>query len=255
MKEYVFITGASAGIGNSCARKFAENKWNLVLTARRFESLVDLKAELENKYSIDVQILKADVRSFEEMKVAIDSLSQNVKENIHILINNAGKALGLDKIQDGDLADWNEMIDTNIKGLLYTTKLIAPLMIARKGGHIINIASVAGRMAYPSGNVYCASKSAVKTLSEGMRIDLLGTGVKVTNIDPGLVETEFSLVRFHGDEERAKKPYSSFEPLRGEDIAEVAYYAASLPDRICLQDILVMPKDQANPYSVNVTKQ
>lgn len=246
----IFITGASAGIGEACAEVFAEAGARLILLARRREKLINLSANLLKKYGSETYSIECDVRNYKAVEKVISSLPNEWK-NIDVLINNAGLARGIEKIQDGVLENWEEMIDTNIKGLLYMTRLILPEMIKRGEGHIVNIASLAGRFVYPGGNVYCATKFAVKALSKGMLIDLNGTGVKVTNIDPGLVETEFSEVRFHGDIERAKKVYEGYTPLTGRDIAEIVLFAVTRPQHVMIQDILITPTDQVNPYILN----
>lgn len=244
MKKTVLITGATSGIGEACARRFAKEGYKLILTARRAERLKSIKAELEADGS-EVKTLVFDVRDAEAAKKAIDSL-EGEWSVVDILVNNAGLALGLDKEYEGSLDDWNTMIDTNIKGLLTMTRLIVPGMVKRNSGHVINIGSVAGDAAYACGNVYCATKSAVKTITDGLRIDLADTAVRVTNIKPGLVETEFSKVRFHGDGERAGNVYKGIKPLTGEDIADVVYYAASAPAHVQIAEVLVLATHQAN---------
>lgn len=240
-----FITGASAGIGLACAQKFAEEGSNLILIARRKEKLEKIAEELQKNYSVKVLTSTVDVRNYVDIKKFLDNLPEEWKR-IDILINNAGKALGLSKIYEADLADWEEMIDTNIKGLLYCSRLIIPDMVARNEGFIINIGSLAGHEVYPAGNVYCGTKSFVRAISKGMIIDLNGTNVKVTNIDPGLVETEFSEVRFHGDKERASQIYKGYQPLTGQDIAEIALFAATRPLHVQIQEIFVTPTAQAS---------
>lgn len=249
MKKNILITGATSGIGEAAARIFAANKYNLIITGRRQERLEKLAEELR-KQNIEVLTLCFDVRKSSEVEKSISSLQGNWK-NIDVLINNAGLASGLGPIQNGELDDWEKMIDTNIKGLLYVTRAVTPLMIARNIGHIINIASLAGKDVYPNGNVYCATKHAVDALSRSMRIDLLPHGIKVTNIAPGLVETEFSVVRFHGDKERADNVYKGFQPLTAEDIADAIWYAASRPAHFCVNDMVLTPLAQANAYVVN----
>ncbi len=245
----VLITGATSGIGEAAARIFAANKYNLIITGRRQERLEKLAEELR-KQNVEVLTLCFDVRNSSEVEKSISSLQGNWK-NIDVLINNAGLASGLGPIQSGELDDWEKMIDTNIKGLLYVTRAVTPLMIARNTGHIINIASLAGKDVYPNGNVYCATKHAVDALSRSMRIDLLPHGIKVTNIAPGLVETEFSVVRFHGDKERADNVYKGFQPLTAVDIADAIWYAASRPAHFCVNDMVLTPLAQANAYVVN----
>jgi 3-hydroxy acid dehydrogenase/malonic semialdehyde reductase len=245
----VLITGATSGIGEAAARIFAANKYNLIITGRRQERLEKLAEELR-KQNVEVLTLCFDVRNSSEVEKSISSLQGNWK-NIDVLINNAGLASGLGPIQSGELDDWEKMIDTNIKGLLYVTRAVTPLMIALNSGHIINIASLAGKDVYPNGNVYCATKHAVDALSRSMRIDLLPHGIKVTNIAPGLVETEFSVVRFHGDKERADNVYKGFQPLTATDIADAIWYAASRPAHFCVNDMVLTPLAQANAYVVN----
>lgn len=240
----VFITGATSGIGKSTASIFAKNGHDLVITGRRQERLTDLKKQLETEYKISVTDLCFDIRHFSEVESAVNSLPDTHKK-IDILVNNAGLAAGLSPIQDGTLSHWERMIDTNIKGLLYTTKIISNLMIQNGKGHIVNIGSVAGKEVYANGNVYCATKHAVDALNKSMRIDLLPHNIKVTAINPGMVETEFSIVRFDGDEERAKKVYNGLQPLSPDDIAETIYWAASRPAHVNINDILIMPAAQA----------
>ena len=244
MKRIALITGASSGIGEACARKFAEGGYDLILTARRAEKLAELKAELEAE-GTKVKTLTFDVRDAEAAETAVDSLEREWRK-INVLINNAGLALGLDKEYEGDPDDWNTMIDTNIKGLLTMTRLIVPGMVERNEGHVINIGSVAGDAAYAKGNVYCATKAAVKTISDGLRIDLAETAVRVTNLKPGLVETNFSNVRFHGDNQRADNVYKGITPLTGADIADVAFYAASAPKHVQIAEVLILATHQAS---------
>ncbi|MDK9698790.1 MAG: SDR family oxidoreductase [bacterium] len=239
----VFITGASAGIGEACARVFAREGARLLLTARRNERLAKLAAELKFD-GVDVHWFELDVRKQKAVQAAIDGLPEAWR-NIDILINNAGLSRGLDKLQDGKLDDWEEMIDTNVKGLLYVSRAVLPGMVERKSGHVINIGSIAGYEVYPMGNVYCATKHAVRALNKGMRIDTLGTGVRVTSIDPGLVETEFSYVRFRGDDKRAKTAYTGIQPLVGEDVAETVLFAATRPPHVNINALVVMPTAQA----------
>lgn len=244
MKRIALITGASSGIGKACARKFAEGGYSLILTARRAEKLAELKAELEAE-GTKVKTLTFDVRDAEAAETAVDSLEPEWRK-IDVLINNAGLALGLDKEYEGDPDDWNTMIDTNIKGLLTMTRLIVPGMVERNEGHVINIGSVAGDAAYAKGNVYCATKAAVKTITDGLRIDLAETAVRVTNLKPGLVETNFSNVRFHGDNQRADNVYKGITPLTGADIADVAFYAASAPKHVQIAEVLILATHQAS---------
>lgn len=244
MKRIALITGASSGIGEACARKFAEGGYSLILTARRAEKLAELKAGLEAE-GTKVKTLTFDVRDAEAAETAVDSLEPEWRK-IDVLINNAGLALGLDKEYEGDPDDWNTMIDTNIKGLLTMTRLIVPGMVERNEGHVINIGSVAGDAAYAKGNVYCATKAAVKTITDGLRIDLAETAVRVTNLKPGLVETNFSNVRFHGDNQRADNVYKGITPLTGADIADVAFYAASAPKHVQIAEVLILATHQAS---------
>ena len=244
------ITGASAGIGEACARVFAEAGSDLIITARRFERIQKLSEELTAKHNIKCLPIEMDVRNRVLVNESIENLPAEFSK-IDILINNAGKSLGLDPLQDGDYNDWDEMIDTNIKGLLYVTKAVAPKMIEKGEGFVINISSIAGKHAYPKGNVYCASKAAARTLSESMVIDFNGTGVRVCNIDPGLVETEFSLVRFHGDSERAENVYKNFTPLTGYDIADIALFTVTRPPHVMIQDVTVTPTAQASAYIIH----
>lgn len=246
MTKIVLISGATSGIGKACAEIFAKNGYNLILTGRREERLIDLKDKLESKYLVEVSIYAFDVRSEKKVKLFADSLNADQKKNLSILLNNAGLAVGRGPIQDGSIDDWERMIDTNVKGLLYLTRAISPILCTNGFGHIINISSIAGKEVYPGGNVYCATKHAVDALSKAMRIDLVSKGVKVTNIAPGAVDTEFSLVRFKGDEQTAKSVYEGYEALRAEDIAEVIYFAASQPKHVNLNDITIMPTAQAN---------
>ena len=250
MNKTALITGATSGIGRAVADIFAENKYNLIVTGRRSERLQELKAALEQQYGISVLALCFDVRDNDEVVRNIASLPVEWR-NIDVLVNNAGLAVGLNHIQDGVLDDWERMIDTNIKGLLYVTRAVSPLMIARNSGHIVNICSVAGKEVYENGNVYCATKHAVDALSKAMRIDMLRHNIKVTNICPGAVETEFSIVRFKGDTQRAAGTYRGIEPLTGRDIAECIYFAVSLPQHVCINDMMIMPTAQADSRTFN----
>jgi len=245
MKKTILITGATAGIGKATAELFAQYGHRLIITGRRADRLHTLADELRNKYGIEVLTLNFDIRNNEEVEQSIASLNGSWK-NIDVLVNNAGLAVGLNPIQSGVLEDWERMIDTNIKGLLYITRVVAPMMIERGKGHIINIGSIAGRETYPNGNVYCATKYAVDSLSKGMRMDLLPHGIKVSQIAPGAVETEFSVVRFKGDQERADGVYKGYQPLSPEDIAGAVYYVATLPPHININDLLIMPTAQAS---------
>lgn len=240
-----FITGASSGIGMACARRFARNGYRLILNARRQQALQDLADELKQTYGTETLLLVFDVRDREEARRQIDNLPKEWQD-IDVLINNAGLALGLEKEYEGDFADWDTMIDTNIKALLSITRFVVPGMVARGKGHIINIGSVAGDAAYPNGSVYCATKAAVKTLSDGLRMDLAHTPLRVTNIKPGLVETNFSVVRFHGDKDRADNVYKGIQPLTGDDIAETAFFAASAPAHVQIAEVLVLATHQAS---------
>jgi len=245
MKEkIIFITGATSGIGEGCARKFASEGSDLILNARNPEKLNSLKTELEKKFGIEVCLLPFDVRDREAARTAINSLSGKWK-NIDVLINNAGLVIGVDKQQEGNMDEWDIMIDTNIKGLLSVTRIVTPGMVERGKGHIINIGSIAGDAAYAGGSIYCATKAAVKALSDGLRIDLVDTPLRVTNIKPGMVETNFTVVRFRGDKEAADNFYKGIRPLSGEDVAETVYYAASAPAHIQIAEVLLMPTNQA----------
>ncbi len=245
----VLITGATSGIGKACAELFAKNNYKIIITGRRKDKLDELSQELKSKYKADVLSLCFDVRSQSEVKSAIDGLSADWK-NIDILVNNAGLAVGLSSLQNGDIDDWERMIDTNVKGLLYITRSVSPLMVAKNSGHIFNIASIAGKEVYANGNVYCASKHAVDALSRSMRIDMLPHNIKVTNIAPGMIETEFSIVRFKGDEERAKQVYNGLEALKPEDIAETILWIAQRPKHVNINDIVIMPTAQASATNV-----
>ncbi|MBR6989336.1 MAG: SDR family oxidoreductase [Bacteroidaceae bacterium] len=240
----VLITGATSGIGLSCARKFAENGDRLILTARSGNKLTEIKDELK-AMGADVLTLTFDVRDRNAAALAIKNLPKEWSE-IDVLINNAGLALGLEPEYEGNLDDWETMIDTNIKGLLNMTRLIVPGMVERDRGHIINIGSVAGDAAYAGGNVYCATKAAVKALSDGLRIDVANTSIRVTNLKPGLVETNFSNIRFHGDTERAANVYKGIKPLSGDDIADVALYAANAPSHVQIAEVLILATHQAS---------
>jgi len=245
----VLITGATSGIGKSTALEFAKHGYNLIITGRRQERLAELKVALVKDFKINVLELCFDVRDEKQVADAINSIPSDFKA-IDVLVNNAGLAAGLSTIQDGKINHWEQMIDTNIKGLLYVTKHISQIMIQNKKGHIINIGSIAGKEVYANGNVYCATKHAVDALNKGMRIDLLPHGIKVSAVNPGMVETEFSIVRFDGDEERAKKVYENIVPLKPEDIAETIYWMASRPAHVNINDILIMPSIQANSTTV-----
>lgn len=245
MTNYVFITGATSGFGRACAIEFARNGYNIIATGRREERLAELKNYLAT-YKVDVITLNFDVRDQEEVIRQIDALSVDVKSTISILINNAGLAVGRSPIDEGLSDDWDRMIDTNVKGLLYVSRAVIPFLKANKSGHIFNIASIAGKEVYPGGNVYCASKHAVDALSRSMRIDLVDYGIKVTNIAPGAAETEFSIVRFKGDEALAKSVYDGFDPLVAEDIAATIYFVATRPQHVTINDLVIMPTAQAS---------
>ena len=245
MRKIALVTGATAGIGKATAEVFAQNGWNVIITGRRKERLEEVSKNLREDYKIDVHELCFDVRDLKQVKNAIESLPEKWQK-IDVLVNNAGLAVGLHPIQEGVIDDWERMIDTNIKGLLYVTRTIAPLMVKNGKGHIVNIGSIAGKETYANGNVYCATKHAVDALNKGMRIDLVQHGIKVTAVNPGMVETEFSIVRFKGDEDRAKKVYMGLQPLTPQDIAETVFWAASRPAHVNINDIVIMPTVQAN---------
>jgi len=244
MEKITLITGATAGFGEAIAHEFAAHKYKVIITGRRAERLEKVKGELEKKHGIKVLALNFDVRKLEDVKKNIASLPAEW-QNIDVLVNNAGLASGLNNIQEGDTEDWEKMIDTNIKGLLYVTRTVAPLMIKNKKGHIFNIGSVAGKEVYANGNVYCATKHAVDALTKATRIDLLQHGIRVTGICPGMAETEFSIVRYHGDEAKAKNVYKGIDALTAQDIAEVIYFAASRPAHVNISDVVITPTQQA----------
>ena len=241
--KVVLITGATSGIGRACAYKFASEGADIILNGRKIELMEEIKNEL-TAMGVDVLLLPFDVRDREAMRSAVESLDGKW-ENIDVLINNAGLVFGVDKEFEGDLDEWDIMIDTNIRALLSMTRMVVPGMVSRGKGHIINIGSIAGDAAYPGGSVYCATKAAVKALSDGLRIDLVDTPLRVTNIKPGMVETNFSVTRYRGDKEKADAFYKGIQPLCGEDIAEVAYYAAAAPTHVQIAEVLVMPTNQA----------
>lgn len=245
MNKIALITGATSGIGQSSARIFAKNGYDIIITGRRRERLAVLEDEITSTYNTRILALAFDVRDLSQVESNLGSLPAEWQD-IDLLINNAGLAVGLNHIHEGVIDDWERMIDTNIKGLLYVTRVIAPGMTKRGKGHIINIGSIAGKEAYENGNVYCGTKHAVDALSKSMRIDLLKYNVKVTNIAPGMVETEFSLVRFKGDSEKAEVPYRGLDPLKGDDIADAIYYCASLPEHVNINDLVIMPTAQAS---------
>ena len=244
MRKIVLITGATSGIGEACARKFAQGGYDVIITGRRAQLLANLKKELEAE-GVRVLALAFDVRNRNAATAAINSLPLEWQQ-IDVLINNAGLALGLEPEYEGSFEDWETMIDTNIKGLLTMTRLVVPRMVKRDSGHVINIGSVAGDAAYAGGNVYCGTKAAVKTITDGLRIDLAHTSVRVTNVKPGLVETHFSNVRFHGNDSRAEKVYEGVKPLTGADIAEIVFYAVSAPAHVQIAEVLVLATHQAN---------
>jgi NADP-dependent 3-hydroxy acid dehydrogenase YdfG len=250
MSKTILVTGATSGFGKAIATLFAQNGYDVCITGRRKERLDELKADLENKFGIRVVALQFDIRHRNEVETAVAELKKQV-DKIDILVNNAGLAAGLSSIEEGDVDDWEMMIDTNVKGLLYITRQIAPMMKAQGSGHIINIGSTAGKLVYKNGNVYCATKFAVDALTQALRIDLLPYGIKVTAINPGMAETEFSLVRFKGDTERAGNIYKDTQPLTANDIADVVYYCATLPPHVCINDLTLTCLNQANGiYSI-----
>ncbi len=244
MRKIVLITGATSGIGEACARRFALGGYDVIATGRNADRLAALRQEVEQQGARLLPLL-FDVRDAEAARQAVASLPEEWRR-VDVLVNNAGLALGLDKEYEGDISEWEQMIDTNIKGLLTMTRLIVPDMVARNDGHVINIGSVAGDAAYAGGNVYCATKAAVKALSDGLRIDVADTAVRVTNLKPGLVETNFSNIRFHGDTERAAKLYQGIKPLTGDDIADVAVYAANAPEHVQIAEVLILATHQAS---------
>jgi NADP-dependent 3-hydroxy acid dehydrogenase YdfG len=247
--QIVLITGASSGIGAACARAFAQAGTKLILAARRLERLETLAAELSESAGA-IHLLPLDVSDRFQVAAAIGGLP-DAWVTVDVLINNAGLSRGLDKLHEGSIEDWEEMIDTNLKGLLYVTRLLVPGMVARGRGQVINIGSIAGHQTYPNGNVYCATKAAVRALSEGLKLDLLGTPVRVTSVDPGMVETEFSEVRFHGDHDRASKVYAGLTPLTAEDVADVVFFCATRPAHVNINQVILMPTDQASPTLVH----
>jgi len=248
--KIVFVTGASSGIGRSCARAFAAEGARLILAARRAERIEALAAELEEAHAVSVLRLTFDVRNAEAVAAAVAGLPDEWKA-VEVLVNNAGLSRGLSKLHEGEIRDWEEMIDTNVKGLLYVSRAVIPGMVARGRGHVINIGSIAGHEVYPSGNVYCATKFGVKALSKGMRMDLTGTGLRVSSVDPGMVETEFSLVRFRGDGERAAKVYQGLDPLTPDDVADAVVYCATRPPHVNVSEMIVMPTAQASTMIVH----
>lgn len=248
--KIVFITGASAGIGKESAYAFAEEGCDLLLCARRTDRLNEIAEDIKTKFGVKVHTFEVDVRNYEIVKNTLKSLPEEWKA-VDILVNNAGLARSVNKVHEYEVGDWDEMIDTNIKGLLYVTRLIVEGMVERKSGHIINIGSTAGHEAYGGGGVYCGTKHFVNAITKGFKIDLLGTGVRMSSVDPGMVETEFSVVRFHGDEEKAANVYKGFEPLTGRDVAEAVVFCATRPPRVNINEIILTSKDQGNSFIVN----
>lgn len=246
MSNLALITGATAGIGEATALKLAEAGMNLVITGRRKDRLEKLKKEIVTKYHVEVDLLAFDIQNRTEVEKAFDNYSKSPE--IEVLVNNAGLSAGLSPLHEGDVEDWERMIDTNIKGLLYVSRKITSYMVGKRSGHIVNIGSIAGRNVYVNGNVYCATKSAVDALTQGMRADLLPYGIKVSQVAPGAVETEFSVVRFHGDEKRAAEVYKGFEPLIASDIADAIHYIITRPKHVNINDMLIMPTAQACAY-------
>jgi NADP-dependent 3-hydroxy acid dehydrogenase YdfG len=246
-KRIALITGATSGIGEATARVFATQGWDIIITGRRAARLKELKVELEADHGVEVLALSFDIRDRHQIEASLGSLPEKLRV-IDILVNNAGLAAGLEHIDEGNSVDWEAMIDTNIKGLLYTTRLISRVMIEAGRGHIVNIGSIAGRQVYENGAVYCASKHAVNALSQGMRIDLVRHGVRVTEVRPGMVETEFSEVRFHGDTTRAAAVYEGVEPLTAEDLADAVLWAVTRPPHVNIDEIALTPQQQANAY-------
>lgn len=251
MNPIALITGATSGIGRATALKMAGNQYDVIITGRREDRLAELRNDIQKSYDARVHILTFDIRDRDAVEQAIDSLPDEWK-NIRVLVNNAGLAAGLDHLQDGAIDDWERMIDTNVKGLLYITRKVAPMMIEKEDGHIINIGSMAGKEVYEKGNVYCATKHSVEALTKAMRIDMLKDNIKVTSISPGLVETEFSLVRFKGDKEKADKTYKGYTPLTGDDIADVVVFTVNMPAHVNLNNIEITPRAQANSFYKNI---
>ncbi|HEX7904084.1 MAG TPA: SDR family NAD(P)-dependent oxidoreductase [Chitinophagaceae bacterium] len=253
MPKIVFITGATSGFGKACAIKFAANGYDLILNGRRKERLLELANDLESKYNIAVFQTPFDVRDEKNVLDSIENLPAEWKK-IDVLINNAGLAVGRDYFEEADLSDWNRMVDTNIKGFMYVAKAVSQLMAVHKQGHIINLGSVAGKQVYEKGNVYCATKYAVDALNQAMRIDLLRHNIKVTGIHPGAANTEFSLVRFKGDDATAKSIYNGLEPLTAEDVADIIYYTTTLPSHVCINDLVITCTQQADAIYFNRNK-
>ena len=250
MHKIAMITGATSGIGYSTAVIFASNGWDVIITGRRAEGLEKIAIELNDQYRVRILTLCFDVRNNEEVEAAIKGMPEEWQQ-INVLVNNAGLASGLMPIQQGNLLDWEKMIDTNIKGLLYVSRVVSPLMIRNGKGHIINIGSIAGHEIYPNGNVYCGTKAAVELITKGMRVDMLKDGIRVTLVSPGAVNTEFSVVRFHGDQPRADTVYNGYQPLSGDDVAKVVWFAASLPPHINISEVTVVPTAQAGTNLVH----
>jgi 3-hydroxy acid dehydrogenase / malonic semialdehyde reductase len=248
--QIILITGASSGIGTACARIFAGAGAKLILAARRLERLQQLADTLKKDFSTEIHLLQLDVRDRSAVEAAVSTLPPAWSE-IDILINNAGLSRGLDKLHEGSFQDWEDMIDTNIKGLLYLSRYVVPGMVNRDRGHVVNLGSIAGHQTYPGGNVYCATKAAVRAISEGLKQDLLGTRVRVTSVDPGMVETEFSEVRFHGDTERANKVYQGVTPLTADDVADVIFFCVTRSPHVNINEVVLMPVDQASATLVN----
>lgn len=247
MNKIALITGATAGIGEATAELFAQNQWSVIITGRRQERLTALAKTLTNTYGIEVKSLSFDVRNLEAVKEHLNTLPKKWQQ-IEVLVNNAGLAVGKADFQDGDIKDWEVMIDTNVKGLLYISRLVAPIMIENGKGHIINVSSIAGKQVYAKGNIYCATKHAVDALCKAMRIDLAKHGIRVTSINPGAVDTEFSIVRYKGDEAAAKKVYEGYTPLYAEDIADTIFYAATRPPHVTINELIIMPTAQPSAY-------
>ncbi len=250
MPKIVFITGATSGFGKACAEKFASECYDLILNGRREERLEEIKAQLEKKFNIAVYLLPFDVQNRENVFDAVGRIPEDW-QSIDVLINNAGLALGRDYFDEADINDWDTMIDTNVKGLLYVSRAVLPFMVKHKKGHIINLGSIAGNEVYEKGNVYCASKFAVDAISQSMRIDLLRHGIKVTNIEPGAAETEFGIVRFKGDKATAKNVYDGLTPLSAKDVADIIYYTTTLPPHVCINEVVVTCMQQANTIYFN----
>lgn len=253
MNKIVLITGATSGIGKACAVKFASAGYDIIITGRRNERLIELKTKLEKEYKVSVLPLRFDVQDKAAVEAAFKNLPEQWKK-IDLLINNAGLALGRDSFEDADMNDWETILNTNVHGLLYVSRAVLPFMLEQKKGHIINMGSVAGKEVYEKGNVYCASKYAVDAITKAMRIDLLKNNIKVTGIHPGAVETEFSLVRFKGDGKTAESAYTGLTPLTAEDIADTVFYCASLPAHVCINDLVITCTQQAGTYYFNRTQ-